>query len=646
MGNDRPMSEASGHRASRLRTALAVLVVAAVASALSLAGVAPSAAAATSSSAAQQLADKYAPLVVIRQHQVACGDGEPYLPTPVETVLGNADVVLRGPGGESIAAPTAADLAGKGEGWYLDLPGNPLDPGCTYETWFDQASAGRQPTVYARIGTDPDHPDQLALQYWFFWTYNDWNDKHEGDWEMIQLLFDAKTPEEALTQAPTSTAFAQHEGSETSDWTDEKLLKQGDHLVVYPGQGSHAAYYTQAQWFGKSAAAGFGCDSTQAAGSLVTPTVVLVPDDPTGDFGWLTFTGRWGQKAPSFNNGPTGPNTKTQWTHPVTWQVEEGRAGAVALPVVGGPAVESFCALTETGSLLFIKILDRPILVIVLVVSLMALIVALVIATAWRHGDDHQPDRERQAGQVVTASFELLWRNILGLWPIIVVIGLSSAAALALQRLALHRRPSDDLTDVNGIANRPLALLLVIIISIALAPVIAVLLTATSRVIENIARGRRPEPWQAMALAVRRPTGALVQLSLYIVVTAFASSLYLLPVALVLISFFAVSMPAAVVEEIGFIAAFKRSAKLTNGRHWRAIFLSALLVWIGFSLPGAIGGIVLLVTGWPFWVTNVVVIVLSAILLPFSAIGLTLQFYDFRQEETRDAALARAEAPA
>ena len=48
--------------------------------------------------------------------------------------------------------------------------------------------------------------------------------------------------------------------------------------------------------------------------------IVLMPETPSGDFAWLGFTGRWGQKAPSFNNGPTGPNTKTQWSEPVQCQ--------------------------------------------------------------------------------------------------------------------------------------------------------------------------------------------------------------------------------------------------------------------------------------------------------------------------------------
>ena len=113
-------------------------------------------------------------------------------------------------------------------------------------------------------------------------------------------------------------------------------------------------------------------------------------------------------------------------------------------------------------------------------------------------------------------------------------------------------------------------------------------------------------------------------------------SLLGLPVALLLIAFWAVAMPAAVIEGLGVVPAFRRSARLTKGRRWRAVFLSALLVWIGFSLPGALGGILLLLTGWPFWMSNVVAIVAGSVLLPVAAIGLTLQYYDFRQEDARE----------
>ena len=117
-----------------------------------------------------------------------------------------------------IARPPRTSWA-RDAGWYLDYPGNPLAPHCDYETWFRQASAGTTPTLYSRIATDPEHPDKLALQYWFFYTFNDWNDKHEGDWEMVQLLFPAATPEEALTVTPVSVAYAQHEGSQVARGT-------------------------------------------------------------------------------------------------------------------------------------------------------------------------------------------------------------------------------------------------------------------------------------------------------------------------------------------------------------------------------------------------------------------------------------------
>jgi len=579
---------------------------------------------------ATQLADRYSPIVVIRDQPSSCEEGEPYLPAVVETVLGQSDVVLRGPGGESIPAPTASDLAGRGDGWYLDLPGNPLSPECDYEEWFKEQSPQYAPTVYARIGTDPDHPGMLALQYWFWWVFNDWNDRHEGDWEMVQLLFEADSPAEALQSTPVSAAFAQHEGSETAQWSDQKLLRVDDHVVVYPAQGSHAAYYTQAHWFGKSAAAGFGCDNTRTLGVEVRPEVVVLPEIPSGDFAWLDFTGRWGEKAPSFNNGPTGPNTKTQWTHPVTWQVEEGREGAVALPVVGGPAVDSFCDLTRAGSLLFIAALDSPVLVGILILGFVVLLGLLIRATRWRHGGDTSPDRERRAGQVVSASFGLLFRRPDVMWPIVVVIGLANAGALALQRLARSNRPSSDITDVNGLADTPLALLVALLVSFTLAPLVAIAQAATSRVVEGIARDHHVSGWAAIALAVRRPSGAVVQLVLLMVVTALASSLLGLPVALLLIAFFAVAMPAAVIEGLKVVPAYRRSARLTKGRRWRAVFLSALLVWIGFSLPGALGGILLLLTGWPFWMSNVVAIISGSVLMPFAAIGLTLQYYDFR----------------
>lgn len=587
--------------------------------------------------AEDRLAAMYSPVVVIPEHSVACGAGEPYLPVPVEAVLGQAAVTLRGPQGQAIAAPTAADLAGKGDGWFLDLPGNPLSPGCGYERWFDATSRNvLAPTVYAHVATDPDHPGMLALQYWFFWVYNDWNDRHEGDWEMVQILFDANSATSALTTTPASTAFAQHEGSETSLWDDPKLLRVGNHVVVYPGQGSHAAYYSQAEWFGRNGASGFGCDSTLAPGVEIDPEIAVLSD--AGGIGsqWLTFTGRWGEKAPSFNNGPTGPNTKTQWKHPVTWQQEQGREAAAVLPVVGGPAVDSFCTLTRAGSLLFIAALDHPVSTSLLVIFVIVLLLLLAKGTRWRGADSPHPDLERRAGQVVTASFGFIRGHFSRLWPVMGVIALTSAADLGLQRAALQRRPSGDITDVYDLADNPVGLVIALAIPFITVPLIMVFLAATTRLVEQVARGERGDPWRSLADSFRHPTAALVQLTVWVIVTAAASSIVLLPLALWLVALWAVSLPAAAIEGLTFRSALRRSRMLTRGRRWRAVLLGALLIWIGLFLPDVVGALLLLATGLPYWATNILSIMTSAILLTFSAIGLTLQYYDFRAEERRD----------
>jgi len=180
--------------------------------------------------AEQQLAEKYAPVVGLKEHEPCASTGEPYRPVPVEAVLGQSDVVLLGPDGTVVKqAPTAADLYGKGDGYWLDFPGDPLDAGCSYEQWFNRIAAGKATTAYAHI---VEEEGKLALQYWFYYPFNEWNNKHESDWEMIQLVFDAPTAEEALKQSPALVGYSQHEGAESATWDDDKLEKRGEHPVV------------------------------------------------------------------------------------------------------------------------------------------------------------------------------------------------------------------------------------------------------------------------------------------------------------------------------------------------------------------------------------------------------------------------------
>lgn len=99
---------------------------------------------ATATSPEQQLIDKYAPIMALKTQKDVCDDeGEAYYPVSVESELGDPTVVLKRASTASSKtdpvekdAPTAQDLFGKGKDYYLDLPGDPRKPGCSYATWF------------------------------------------------------------------------------------------------------------------------------------------------------------------------------------------------------------------------------------------------------------------------------------------------------------------------------------------------------------------------------------------------------------------------------------------------------------------------------------------------------------------------------
>jgi hypothetical protein len=282
------------------------------------------------------LAMRYAPVIRLVEQPEQCGPGEPYEPTDVDVLFDEETVALRGPWRKSDlvkVAPTTEDLLGRYE-YHLDFPGDPLNPGCDYERWARRLTGGTAPTAYAHVATDPDHPG-LALQYWLFYPFNDFNNLHEGDWEMIQLVFDATDASQALRADPVAIGYSSHEGAEEAAWGEDKLeLIDETHPVVYPAAGSHANKFTAALYLGSSAEAGVGCDDTVGPHVELRPQVRTIPSDADAaraSFPWIAFQGRWGELQPAFFNGPTGPNLKRQWTEPVGWS-EGWRTRSYAVP--------------------------------------------------------------------------------------------------------------------------------------------------------------------------------------------------------------------------------------------------------------------------------------------------------------------------
>ena len=145
----------------------------------------------------EELAERYAPVVRLVEQAEECGPGRAVRAARRRRALRRADrraarpVGRRRPRARSRRPPT--DLGRGLYEYHLDFPGDALDPGLRLRALGAPHRGGRQPTVYAHVAADPGYPGQLALQYWLFYAFNDWNNLHEGDWEMIQLVFDAAT---------------------------------------------------------------------------------------------------------------------------------------------------------------------------------------------------------------------------------------------------------------------------------------------------------------------------------------------------------------------------------------------------------------------------------------------------------------------
>jgi hypothetical protein len=175
--------------------------------------------------AEELLVRKYSPILMLRaQENPPCDSKEEqYHPTVVDVVLGNPQVTLvrTAPDGRKLTtkAPGVADLAAAPPRAYLDLPGNPVEPGCGYARDFAALNqAGKAPAVtYARIVRQPGR-EALVLQYWFFYWFNQFNDLHEADWEGMQIVFLADSADEALTVPPAEIGLFQHAGGERARW--------------------------------------------------------------------------------------------------------------------------------------------------------------------------------------------------------------------------------------------------------------------------------------------------------------------------------------------------------------------------------------------------------------------------------------------
>jgi hypothetical protein len=607
------------------KSAAAVLVLAAL-----LAGPAQAA-------TENDLAERYAPVVRVVDQPEECGHGEPYEPMDVDALFGEDTVSLRGPWttNDLIQVAPTADALGKGLWEYnLDFPGNSLEPGCTYEQWARRLNEGTRPTVYAHVAHDPDYPESLALQYWLFYPFNDWNNNHEGDWEMIQFVFDAPTVDEALAKGPAKVGYSQHEGAERADWDDEKLrLVDGTHPVVYPGAGSHANFYEDALFIGRSAQEGVGCDDTTGPSRELRPVVRTIPSDEAEArkaFPWIAYEGRWGERQRAFLNGPTGPNLKTQWTAPITW-AEGWRDQAYAIPAgghLGTDATDFFCDAVAAGSSFFIRLNDNPQQLLLILAVLAALLVYAFRRTSWRPSTPLRVVRRRSWGQTLTASARMYSSHpslFVGIGLITIPI---SVVITTLQLLVVHASGVIGVgPDAEGGGFR---VALVVWLGTVLTLLgLAIVQAACARGIAEIDARRDVNAVRAFALSLDSVGPLVGALALAVaVVSLLTLSIFLVPIAIWLVVRWALIVPCAELEDLDWRGALRRSGELVRHQWLKVGTLVVAAAAFAIVIGPLIGALLLFIPGAPLALVNLAAGLIYAVAMPFVGITTTYVYYD------------------
>ncbi len=602
----------------------------------------------------QTLADRYAPVVRLVDQPEECGPGEPFEPTDVDVLFGDRTVALRGPWNPTDLVkigPTADDISGLYE-YHLDFPGSALDPGCTYELWARRITKGSEPTVYAHVASDPADRDRIALQYWIFYPFNDFNNKHEGDWEMIQLDFTGADAAAALAaDHPDEVGYSSHEGAERAEWGDAKLeVVDGTHPVVYPAAGSHANKYTPALYVGSSAEAGVGCDDTQGPHRELRPVVRTIPSDPqaaAGGFPWITFEGRWGELQKAFFNGPTGPNLKQQWTEPLTWS-DGWRDRSYAVPtggVLGTGATDFFCTGVERGSAALTRLLRSPAATILVLAVVLGLIAYAVVRATWTPVAPLRVGRRRTWGQILSASARMYvkrFRLFIGLGLLLVPIVLVITAVQWVLVSGI-----DAVSSVTGNLAGGLAYLALVVGTTLTLLGFGLVQAATACAMVELDAGREVGPLEAYRLALRRIRPLLGAVAIFVaVLVVLATSVFLIPLAIWFGVRWSLLAPAVELEDRRAFEALRRSGELVRGRWLRVGSLVGLGGLIALAAGPLVGALLIFVSNSSLALLNVVAGVVYAVALPFVALVTAYVYFDARARLELEPRDARTELPA
>jgi hypothetical protein len=286
-----------------------------------------------------RLAKKFAPIVFIYPD-------DPYLPNELEVLVGDAELKQHRTGLPDLVIepnPTLAIFDTStywAEWYYLDIKDKkPGEENVSYRNDYNKEKNKYQLVPYVHV--DDQDPNETVIQYWLFYYFNDWWNKHEGDWELVQVMVDKEGN-------PTRAAYSQHVkipflpgGGTRLAWNDIPYKTDDTHPWVFVGKGSHASYFSPGPFIYP-----IDVDETSFDGIAILPPevydarifdlpnttlktwapnpIIITDTQPS----WMNFQGTWGRGGwtpipivgSALSEAPKGPHWKGEkWGNPIGW---------------------------------------------------------------------------------------------------------------------------------------------------------------------------------------------------------------------------------------------------------------------------------------------------------------------------------------
>jgi hypothetical protein len=594
----------------------------------------------TPRSADEELARKHAPIVYLpRQTGVCDAAGSAIKPVPVDIILDNPEIVLRkqGEDGFAIYGPTATDLANEGKEYfdaYIDMPGNPRRATCKYQLDAARYAENFPNIAYARV---VEQDDTVIVQYWMFYYFNNWNNKHEADWELVQLTFDASSAQRALQEQPETISLSQHSTGETAKWTDAKVHHEGDRPLIFVAAGSHANYFAPRVYMGLGEGGeGVGCDDASASIERTPLNAVLLPKTVTSandPFAWLTFKGYWGEQAGPEYDGASNPVTKQNWLKPLAWE-NRLREGSTTVPLrntIGPNAIGAFCDMISFGADSILPwYRTQP----AMLVAALGLVSAggLVGLTRTRY----LPVRglplrsRRRMGQLLLTAATIYRRKALafiGIGLAVIPLGLLAPEFGWPLDLSLPFNlygPLDN--EIQGVART------LVQVELRFGLAYLAIIWASTTVIARLERGEPTGAAEGLSdLARYLPQLLMARLLTMAVMVLLTLTIVGAPVAVWLAVRWAFAEQAVILDGQPAMPALRTSSLLTSRDWWWSAAAVVGLGFAGFVAASTVGvGAILFLKSMPLVYINLATSIVFVAVVPFVAIAMSLAYFDLQ----------------